>query len=84
MEINHKKVVCLKVADVFQKPFFIHPIQDMGDDFKGFKIKLEIDNIPLSNYSSFLFNTYEYNDRILVEKYIDKKSELPVINDIII
>ena len=48
-------------------------------NFKGFKIKLEINNIPLSSYSSFLFNTYEYNDRILVEKYIDKKNKCVII-----
>jgi hypothetical protein len=47
--------------------------------FRGFKFKLEIDNIPLSHYSGFLFNTYEYNDRVLVEKYINKKNKCIVI-----
>ena len=28
--------------------------------FKKFKFFLNIEDIPLSNYSSFLFNTYEY------------------------
>ncbi len=48
-------------------------------NFKGLKIKLEINNIPLSHYSGFLFNTYEYNDRKLVEKYIDKKNKCIII-----
>ena len=48
-------------------------------NFKGLKIKLEINNIPLSHYSGFLFNTYEYNDRILVEKHIDKKNKCIII-----
>jgi FkbM family methyltransferase len=58
---------------------FIHKYLIKNFNFKGFKIKLEIDNIPLSNYSSFLFNTYEYNDRVLVEKYIDKKNKCIII-----
>ena len=48
-------------------------------NFKGLRIKLEISNIPLSHYSGFLFNTYEYNDRILVEKHIDKKNKCIII-----
>lgn len=35
--------------------------------------------IPISNYSSFLFKTYEYNDRILIEKYINKNNKCIVI-----
>lgn len=38
--------------------------------YKNLKFKLNIKSIPLQNYSSFLFKTYEYNDRKLIEKYI--------------
>ena len=47
--------------------------------YKKIKLQLNIDNIPLSHYSGFLFNTYEYNDRFLVEKYIDKKNRCIII-----
>ena len=33
--------------------------------YKKFKFYLDERFIPLKNYSSFLFKTYEYNDRIL-------------------
>ena len=47
--------------------------------YKDLTINLDIKNIPLSNYSSFLFKTYEYNDRVLVEKNIDKKNNCVII-----
>ncbi len=47
--------------------------------FRDLIIDLNIKNIPLSNYSSFLFKTYEYNDRVLVEKNINKKNRCIII-----
>ena len=43
--------------------------------YKNITINLNINRIPLSNYSSFLFKTYEFNDRVLVEKHITKKNK---------
>lgn len=47
--------------------------------YQNIIINLNIDNIPLANYSSFLFKTYEYNDRRLVEKYIDSSNNCIII-----
>jgi hypothetical protein len=47
--------------------------------FKKFKFFLNIEDIPLSNYSSFLFNTYEYNDRKLIERNINNKNHCIII-----
>ena len=40
---------------------------------------MNIKNIPLPNYSSFFFKTYEYNDRKLIERNITKKNRWIVI-----
>lgn len=47
--------------------------------YKKFKFELNIKNLPISTRASFLFNTYEYNDRILIEKYIDRKNSCILI-----
>jgi|TARA_Y100000310_G_scaffold131486_1_gene130693 hypothetical protein len=47
--------------------------------YQNIIINLDIDNIPLASYSSFLFKTYEYNDRRLVEKYIDSNNSCIII-----
>ena len=47
--------------------------------YQNIIINLDIDNIPLARYSSFLFKTYEYNDRRLVEKYIDSNNSCIII-----
>ena len=47
--------------------------------YKKFKFKLRNLDIPLSHYSSFLFNTYEYNDRKLVENHLSEKNKCIVI-----
>ena len=41
--------------------------------YKNLVFKIDYERIPTSLASSFIFNTYEYNDRVLVEKYITKK-----------
>lgn len=47
--------------------------------YKNLKFTLDSKRIPLSVYSSFLFKTYEYNDRKLIEKYISSKSKCIII-----
>ncbi len=47
--------------------------------YKKLIFKIDYERIPTSLASSFLFNTYEYNDRILVEKYINKKNKSIII-----
>ena len=44
----------------------------MFRNIKNLSFSLEVEDIPISFYSSFLFNTYEYNDRkiILDQNYI--------------
>lgn len=36
-------------------------------------------NIPFSHYSSFLFKTFEINDRVVLEKFISKKNKCIII-----
>jgi FkbM family methyltransferase len=47
--------------------------------YKKFTFNLNVDNIPLSLYSSFFFKTYEINDRILVEKNLSKKNSCIIV-----
>ena len=46
--------------------------------FKYKNIKIFIKNAPfmISEYSSFVFKTYEFNDRYLIEKYLNKKKQM--------
>ena len=41
--------------------------------------ELKIKNIPIQNYSSFLFKTYEYNDKKLIEKHITAKNRSVIL-----
>lgn len=47
--------------------------------YKNLKFTLVSKRIPTSAYSSFLFKTYEYNDRRLIEKYISSKNKCVII-----
>lgn len=47
--------------------------------YKKFYFSLKQINLPTASYSSFFFNTYEINDRVLVEKYIDYKNKIILI-----
>ena len=40
---------------------------------------MNIEDIPVQNYSSFLFKTYEYNDRKLIEKHISQKNKTIIL-----
>jgi FkbM family methyltransferase len=47
--------------------------------YKNFELEINIRSLPISNYSSFFFKTYEYNDRILIEKNINKINKCIII-----
>ena len=47
--------------------------------YKKFKFYLNDKFIPLKNYSSFLFNTYEYNDRVLIERNLSDRNKCIII-----
>tara|TARA_B100000035_G_scaffold312421_1_gene323843 strand:- start:1012 stop:1725 length:714 start_codon:yes stop_codon:yes gene_type:complete len=47
--------------------------------YKNFIFELKNCDLPLPSYSSFIFNTYELNDRILLEKNLSKKNKCIII-----
>lgn len=47
--------------------------------YKNYSFDLKIKDIPLQNYSSFLFKTYEYNDRKLIEKHVSKNNKCIIL-----
>ena len=47
--------------------------------YKNFEFEIDYNRISISYSSSFLFKTYEYNDRILIEKYITKINKSIII-----
>ena len=47
--------------------------------YKNLIFELGINEIPVQNYASFLFKTYELNDRRLIEKYISKKNKSVIL-----
>ena len=58
---------------------FIHKFFFKNFYYKQLKFELNIKDIPIQNRSSFLFKTYEYNDRKLIEKHITKKNKSIII-----
>ena len=67
--IIHKNFFFGLIYKIFFKNFY----------YKNLVFNLKSFRIPISNYSSFLFKTYEYNDRILIEKYINQNNKCIVI-----
>ena len=65
----HKNIFFGLIHKIFIKSFY----------YKSFKFNLNLENISVSSRSSFFFKTYEYNDRKLVEKYIDFKNKCIII-----
>ena len=47
--------------------------------YKNLEFIIDYERISLAFSSSFIFNTYEYNDRVLVEKYITEKNKSIII-----
>jgi len=78
----HTRILLSTIYYIVHKNFFFGLIYKFF--FKNFYYKNLVFNlrslrIPISNYSSFLFKTYEYNNRILIEKYINKNNKCIVI-----
>ena len=79
---NLTKLVIFPSYYLIHKNFFfglIHKFLIKDFYYKNFKFSLNINNISLSSRSSFFFKTYEYNDRILVEKHINSKNKCIII-----
>ena len=47
--------------------------------YKNYKFNINKNVTPTANYSSFLFKTYELNDRYLIEKHITKNNKCIII-----
>jgi len=78
---NFTKIALFPVYYLIHKNIFFGYIQKNFIKkfyYKDVKINLNV-NIPLASYASFLFKTYEYNDRKLVEKYIDSNNKCIII-----
>ena len=76
------KIFLLPVYYLIHHNYFfglIHKYFFKDFNYRELKFKLDIDNIPIQTRSSFLFKTYEYNDKKLVEKYITKKNRCIII-----
>ena len=65
----HKNILFGFVHKFFIKEFY----------YKTFRFSLNVKKISLSSHSSFFFKTYEYNDRKLVENYINTKNKCIII-----
>ena len=65
----HKNLLFGLIHKIFIKNFY----------YKNFIFNLNLKNIPLTSRSSFIFKTYEYNDKILVERHINHKNKCIVI-----
>lgn len=76
------KLILYPVYYIFHHNFlfgYIHKIFFNVFKFKKFKFYLKLTNLPISHRASFLFKTYEYNDRIVVEKNLSNKNKCIVI-----
>ncbi len=79
---NITKIIIFPAYYLIHKNLFfglIHKFLIKEFYYKNFKFFLNIKNISLSSHSSFFFKTYEYNDRKLVEKYVDSKNKCIII-----
>ena len=65
----HRNVIFGYLHKKFVKNFY----------YKNYKFFLDTKQIPLKNYSSYLFKTYEYNDRVLIERNINSKNKCIII-----
>ena len=58
---------------------FIHKHLIKKFYYKNYIFNLQNLKLPLKCYSSFFFKTYEFNDRILIEKNLSKKNKCIII-----
>ena len=47
--------------------------------YKKFKFELTNLNLPISYFSSFLWKTYELNDRVIIERNLSKRNKCIII-----
>lgn len=76
------KIVLLPIYYLFHKNIFFGLIQKYIIKkfyYKNLKLEIPIKLLPTSNYSSFLFKTYEYNDRKLIERNVSKINKCIII-----
>jgi hypothetical protein len=77
-----QKFILLPIYYIIHKNYvfgFFHKFFIRKFYYKNLKFELNIKNIPLENYSSFLFKTYEYNDRVLIIRHISHKNKSIVL-----
>lgn len=65
----HRNLIFGYIYKVFSENFY----------YKNLVFNLKSIRLPISNYSSFFFKTYEFNDRVLIEKYINKRNSCVII-----
>ena len=72
------KIILLPIYYIIHHNYifgFIHKFFIKKFYYKNYIFDLNIEDIPIQNYASFLFRTYEYNDRKLIEKNINNKNK---------
>ena len=65
------KLILLPIYYIFHHNLlfgYLHKIFFKTFRYKKYKFNLKIEKLPTSHRASFLFKTYEYNDRIICEK----------------
>ena len=76
------KLILLPIYYIFHHNLlfgYLHKIFFKTFRYKKYKFNLKIEKLPTSHRASFLFKTYEYNDRIICEKNLSKKNKCIVI-----
>jgi FkbM family methyltransferase len=79
---RYTKIILLPLYYLLHKNIFFGFIQKYFIKkfyYKNLKFEINIKSLPISNYSSFFFKTYEYNDRKLIEKNINKSNKCIII-----
>jgi hypothetical protein len=76
------KIILLPIYYIIHHNYifgFIHKYFIKKFHYKKYTFNLNIKSIPLQNYSSFLFKTYEFNDRSLIERNITTRNKCVVL-----
>ena len=77
----HKLILLPVYYVIHHNVFFgyLHKIFFKIFKYQNFKFNLNILNLPLSHRSSFLFKTYEYNDRKICEENLSSRNKCIII-----
>ena len=77
----HKLILLPVYYVIHHNVFFgyLHKIFFKIFKYQNFKFNLNILNLPLSHRSSFLFKTYEYNDRKICEENLSNRNKCIII-----